>query len=64
MKMWLMNSFQSLSPRMFTKMHFPTSHLNWFSQNCDDYSEEPGERFRQDIRMMEELYQGDWDINI
>ena len=59
-----MHSFQSLGARMFTKMHFLTSHLDYFPQNCNDYSEERGERFHQEIRMMEELYHGHWDINI
>ena len=60
----LMQNFQALGARMSTKMHFLNSHLDYFPQNCGDYSEEQGERFHQDIRMMEERYQGRWDINM
>ena len=49
---------------MSTKMHFLNSHLDYFPKNCGDYSEEQGERFHRDIRMMEERYQGRWDINM
>ena len=38
------------------KMHFLHSHLDYFPENCDDYSEEQGERFYQDISCMEERY--------
>lgn len=60
----LMKNFQALGARMSTKMHFLNSHLDYFPNNCGDYSEEQGERFHQDIRMMEERYQGRWDINM
>ena len=43
---------------MSVKMHFLPSHLDYFPQNCGDLSEEQGERFHQDIRVMEERYQG------
>ena len=42
---------------MSVKMHFLPSHLDYFPQNCGDLSEEQGERFHQDIRVMEERYQ-------
>ena len=35
----LLNSFQSLSARMSFKIHFLNSHLNYFPEKCDDYSE-------------------------
>lgn len=60
----LMQNFQALGARMSTKMHFLNSHLDYFPKNCGDYSEEQGERFHRDIRMMEERYQGRWDINM
>ena len=53
-----MQNSQALSTRMSTKMHFLNSHLNYFPENCGDYSEEQSERFHQDIHMMEERYQG------
>ncbi|KZC13392.1 hypothetical protein WN55_05943, partial [Dufourea novaeangliae] len=37
------------------------SHLDHFPSNLGDYSKEQGERFHQDIRVMDERYQGRWD---
>ncbi|KAK3878535.1 hypothetical protein Pcinc_016834 [Petrolisthes cinctipes] len=51
------------SVRMSVKMHFLRSHLDFFSNNCGDFSEEQGERFHKGIRVMEECYQGRWDVN-
>ena len=48
---------------MSVKMHLLRSYLDYFSQNCGDLSEEQGEHFHQDIRVMEERYQGRWDVN-
>lgn len=60
----LLNSFQSIGARMSVKLHFLSSHLDYFPNNCGDFSEEQGERFHQDIRVMEERYQGRWDVNM
>jgi hypothetical protein len=60
----LLQSYQALGARMSIKMHFLSSHLDYFPQNCGDYSEEQGERFHRDIRVMEERYQGRWDVNM
>ena len=60
----LMHNFQALGARMSTKMHFLNSRLNYFPKNCGDYSEERDEHFCQSIHMMEERYQGLWDINM
>jgi len=60
----LLESFQSLGSQMSVKMHFLSSHLDYFPANCGDYSEEQGERFHQDLRQMEERYQGYWDVNM
>ena len=46
---------------MNIKMHFLHSHLDNFSENCGDVSDEQGERFHRDINVMEERYQGRWD---
>ena len=59
-----MKSFEKLGARMSIKMHFLQSHLDYFPENCGDYSEEQGERFHQDIKTMETRYQGRWDINM
>lgn len=60
----LLNNYQALGARMSIKMHFLSSHLDYFPENCGDFSEEQGERFHQDIRVMEERYQGRWDVNM
>lgn len=60
----LVQSFKLLGARMAVKLHFLNSHLAYFPENCGDYSEKQGERFHQDIRVMEERYQGRWDINM
>jgi len=59
----LLKNFQKLGARMSDKMQFLRSHLDYFPQNCGDLSKEQGERFHQDIRVMEERYQGRWDVN-
>ena len=60
----LLASFNALGARMSIKLHFLSSHLDYFPDNCGDYSEEQGERFHQDIRVMEERYHGRWDVNM
>ena len=59
-----MKSFENLGARMSIKIHFLQSHLEYFSENCGDYSEEQGERFHQDIKTKETRYQERWDINM
>ncbi|EFN78793.1 hypothetical protein EAI_16704, partial [Harpegnathos saltator] len=39
------------------KLHFLHSHLDYFPENLEDYSEEQGERFYRDIKEMECRYQ-------
>ena len=36
------------------KMHFLCSNLDYFLDNCGDYSEEQGERSHQNLCQMEE----------
>jgi len=45
---------------MSVKLHFLFSHLDKFPENLGDVSDEQGERFHQDIKAMEERYQGRW----
>ncbi|GBP55475.1 hypothetical protein EVAR_42651_1 [Eumeta japonica] len=40
------------------------NHLDRFPENLGDMSEEQGERMHQDLRVMEERYQGFWDTNM
>ena len=50
--------FEALGCFMSLKVHFLHAHLDYFSQNLGDMSEEHGERFHQDIKGMETRYQG------
>ena len=49
---------------MSIKVHFLFSHLDKFPSNLESVSDEQGERFHQDMRDMEERYQGRWDSNM
>ena len=49
---------------MSIKVHFLFSHLDEFPENLGTVSDEQGERFHQDIKVMEERYQGRWDVNM
>ena len=42
---------------MSVEGHFLDSHLAKFPDNCGDFSDEQGERFRQDLKIMEDHYQ-------
>jgi hypothetical protein len=46
---------------MSIKVHFLHSHLDFFRDNLGAVSEEHGERFHQDIQMMEKRYEGIWN---
>ena len=56
----MLSKFQSLG----AKIHYLFSHLDRFPENLGELSEEQGERFRQDIKVMEERYQGRWDTHM
>ena len=45
-------------------MHYLHSHLDYFPSNLRDISEEQGERFHQNLSVMENRYQGKWDVNM
>ena len=57
----LLDSFRTLGCRMSLKVHYLHSHLDFFRPNLGAVSEEHGERFHQDIQLMEKRYQGRWD---
>ena len=43
------------------KIHFLHSHLDFFPKNLGAVSDEHGERFHQEISIMERRYQGKWN---
>ncbi|KAL7630004.1 UNVERIFIED_CONTAM: hypothetical protein RMT77_019877 [Armadillidium vulgare] len=49
---------------MSIKIHYLHSHLDNFPENLGDVSDEQGERFHQDIKTMEERYQGRWNSHM
>ncbi len=60
----LLVSLRDLGCRMSIKIHYLHSHLDKFPANLGDVSEGQGERFHQDIKTMEERYQGRWGLNM
>jgi len=54
----MLTAYQRMGARMSLKMHFLHSHLDFFPPNLGDVSDEHGERFHQDIKVMENRYQG------
>ena len=57
----LIRSFQALSCNMSIKLHFLSSRSQSFPANLGDVSDVQGERFHQDIKVMD---QGRWDIHM
>ncbi len=60
----MLQSYHRLGCNMSIKVHFLNSHLDEFPANLGDVSDEHGERFHQDIKVMEERYQGRWDTHM
>lgn len=57
----LLTSFKNMGCHMSLKIHFLFSHLDYFPPNLGAVSEEMGERFHQDLKVLEKRYQGRWD---
>ena len=49
---------------MSIKVHYLHSHLSEFPANLGDVSEDQGERFHQDVKVMDERYQGRWNCSM
>ncbi|GBM36706.1 hypothetical protein AVEN_221970-1 [Araneus ventricosus] len=58
----MLNSFKYLGCNRNIKVHYLHSHR--FSESLRDTSEEQGGRFHQDIKTMEDHYQGIWDTHM
>ena len=50
----LLKSLQNIRANISIKVHFVHSHLDKFSDDCGDVSNEQGERFHQDIEIMKD----------
>jgi hypothetical protein len=60
----MLDKFKILGCKMSLKLHFLTSHLDYFPPNLGAVSEEQGERFHQDLKDVERRHQGSWDVNM
>ena len=56
----LLATYKTLGCNMSLKIHFLDSHLDFFPSNLGAVSDEHGERFHQDIALIERRYQGKW----
>lgn len=56
----LLQNYRILGCNMSLKIHFLESHLDFFPDNLGAVSDEHGERFHQEISIMEKRYQGKW----
>ena len=50
----MLKAFCDLECKMSVKLHFVNSHLGQFSENLGDVSEEQGEQFHQDLKIIED----------
>ena len=57
----MLGNFQKLGCRMSIKVHYLHTHLEFFPAKLGHRSEKRGERFHQDIKTMETMYQEKWD---
>ena len=57
----MLTTFRNLGCNMSVNMHKLFSHMDRFPENLGSMSDEPGERFNQDLKEMETKYQGRWD---
>ncbi len=56
----LLHSYEALGCKMSLKLHFLMSHIDFSPDNMGSVSDEHGERFHQDIAVMEKRYKGKW----
>ena len=57
-------NLQELASKMSIKVHHLYSHLSEFSESLDNEREEQGKLFRENIKVMEERYQGQGNCNV
>lgn len=60
----LLTHCHSLGCNKSPKIHYLNSHLDRFPENCGDVSEEQGERMHQDMQIMENRYEGRWNVKM
>lgn len=60
----MMISFERLKIRMTPKIHYLHQHLDFFRDNLGKISDEHGERFHQQIKLIEQRFQGKRNENM
>ena len=60
----MLSAFRDLGCNMSVKLHYLYSHLDRFPENLGAVSDEQGQWFHEDLKTMEEHYQGRWDKHI
>lgn len=54
----MINAYGGMGVNMSLKIHFLHNHLDFFPENCGAFSDEHGERFHQDIKIIEQRFKG------
>jgi hypothetical protein len=60
----MLDRFKLLGCNMSLKLHSLVSHLDYFPPNLGAVSEQQRKRFHQDLKDVERLYKGHWDVNM
>ena len=60
----LLYSYDVLGCKMSLKVHFLESHLNFFHENLGNISDEPGERFYQNVAIIEKRFKGKCSVSM
>ena len=60
----LLRDYKALGCNMSLKIHFLHSHLDFFPPNLGAVNYEHGERFHQDLMVMENRYDNEWTTNM
>jgi hypothetical protein len=60
----ILSLYHKLGCNMPLKTHMLHPHLDYFPDNCGMVSDEPGERFHQEISTMGKRYQGKWSTSM
>ena len=59
----MLQNFQEMKVNMSLKIHMMHSHLDFFPENMGAVSDEHGERFHQDVAIIEKRFKGKWSEN-
>ena len=60
----MLNAFRNLGCNMNIKVHYLFTHMGRFPVHLGSMSDEQGEKFHQDMKEMETMYQGRWDADM